>query len=85
MREEASSHVTCREIFARLSEYLDAELPEALCRTIEAHMARCQPCETFARTLWCTVKLCRQLPTRPLPDAVRRELAAFLEREGASL
>jgi anti-sigma factor RsiW len=80
---EGSTGMTCREIFIRLSEYLDEELSEELCRAIQAHMARCQPCETFARSLRRTVEFCRQLPTGPVPDDVRRELITLLEREGA--
>ena len=34
----------CKEIFARLSEYLDAELPPDACADIEAHIAGCAPC-----------------------------------------
>jgi anti-sigma factor RsiW len=67
----------------RLSEYLDEELSEELCRAIQTHMARCQPCETFARSLRHTVEFCRQLPARPLPDDVRRELITLLKRDGA--
>ena len=31
----------CRELLARLSEYLDDELDEAACAEIESHMADC--------------------------------------------
>lgn len=72
----------CRELFARLSEYLDGELPPGTCEELQAHLARCPPCQAFARTLRRTVELCRQLPARPVSDDLRRELRACLERRG---
>jgi anti-sigma factor RsiW len=41
----------CLEVFARLSEYLDGDLPAAGCKEIEAHMADCPPCIAFLRSL----------------------------------
>lgn len=73
--------VDCREMFARLSEYLDGEVPPNLCEELARHLEGCTPCEAFARTLRRTVGLCRQLPPRPLPEHVRRELRALLRRE----
>lgn len=70
-------------MFARLSEYLDGELPENLCEELSRHLAGCTPCETFTRTLEHTVDLCRRLPARQLPDDVRAELRALVERERA--
>jgi anti-sigma factor RsiW len=68
-------------MFARLSEYLDGELPPNLCQELTRHLEGCTPCEAFSRTLRLTVDLCRQLPPKPLPESVRRELRALLVRE----
>lgn len=69
----------CRHLFARLSEHLDGELPAGLCEQIRAHLDGCAPCEAFTRSLRRTVDLCRQLPRRPLPEGLRREIRALLE------
>ncbi|MGB9605889.1 MAG: anti-sigma factor family protein [Bryobacteraceae bacterium] len=68
----------CRQIFALLSQYLDAELPAETCDQIEAHLKDCPPCLEFLDSLRKTVELCRRfepgdLPA-PLSDAVRGEL-----------
>ena len=62
----------CREMFARLSEYLDEELPPNLCEQIEDHLGDCPPCEKFLESLRRTVELTRSLPPDRLPDEVRR-------------
>jgi RNA polymerase sigma-70 factor (ECF subfamily) len=78
------SAMTCREMLERLSEYLDQELGEELRTAFRAHLAGCEPCEAFCRSLRRTVELCRQLPSDPIPEAVHRDLVAFLAREYAS-
>jgi anti-sigma factor RsiW len=68
----------CKDLFAALSQYLDAELPEGDCAAIEAHIADCPPCVEFVNSLKQTVNLCKsprpaaELP--PIPDEVRRKL-----------
>ncbi len=71
----------CRRLFARLSEYLDGELPAGICDELRAHLDGCRPCAAFARELEATVDLCRSLPPRPVPPGLRRRLRALLERE----
>jgi anti-sigma factor (TIGR02949 family) len=70
--------MSCRELFERLSEYVDGELPEELCRQIRDHMEGCDPCVAFANTLRATADLCRRLPTRRMPPEVAANLQAFL-------
>ena len=41
----------CLEVFARLSEFIDGELPEMDCAEIEAHIADCPPCIDFLNSL----------------------------------
>jgi anti-sigma factor (TIGR02949 family) len=74
----------CRELFARLSEYLDGELDEALCAEAEVHLEDCPPCREFLESLRRTVALLGRLPAEPVPEEVRRtvrESAARLLRE----
>jgi anti-sigma factor RsiW len=63
---------TCREILAKISSYLDAELDTAVCDAIEQHCLECPSCAVAVKGLQETVGLCRQAATVPLPDAVRR-------------
>ena len=73
-----SSHTpdsrNCREIFARLSEYLDGELDPAFCSRLEEHMGDCPPCEAFLESLRRTVDLTRGLPRQELPEELKQTL-----------
>ena len=64
----------CREIFARLSEYLDDELEADLCVDLEGHMADCPPCQAFLESLRRTVRLTEGVERPTLPDEVRRRV-----------
>jgi len=66
----------CREVFARLSEYLDEELDPALCEAIDEHNADCAPCEAFLASLRRTVDLLSDQEPAPLSDDVRRSILA---------
>ncbi len=85
MRSEKAHHhgpgmtMSCRELFEKLSEYVDGELDEELCREIRTHMQDCDPCVAFANTLKKTADLCRRLPEQPMPAEVAENLDAFLK------
>jgi RNA polymerase sigma-70 factor (ECF subfamily) len=58
----------CKDVFALLSEYLDAELTPDLCAGIEAHLEHCPPCIDFLESLKRSIRLCRDCqPAEPLP------------------
>ncbi len=74
----------CKEIFAMLSEYLDAELTPQTCADIEAHLAGCPPCIEFVNSLKKTVRLCHDCPPAespaPLSPADKQKLLAAYQR-----
>ena len=70
----------CRELFARLSEYLDGELDEALCSETETHLEDCPPCRDFLESLRRTVALLDRLPAERMPEEIRREVRESLEK-----
>ena len=72
--EHGSRSKSCREMFARLSEYIDGELDPEICAGIEGHMEGCPPCEAFLASLRRTVELTRDLPAHELPEDLAREL-----------
>ena len=67
---------SCREMFERLSEYLDGELPDDFCRRIESHMDDCEPCQVFLDSLRRTVGLVGDLQPDDLPEEFREQLRA---------
>jgi anti-sigma factor RsiW len=70
---------TCRDIFLRLSEYLDGDLPLELCERIRRHLATCPTCRAFTNTLRTTVELCQRLPPHPVPPEVGGKLRAMIQ------
>lgn len=70
--------MTCRELFERLSEYVDGELSQEICEEVRRHMEGCEPCVAFAKTLKKTAELCRRLPSQPIPLEVAAGLRAVL-------
>ena len=66
-----NTKLDCREILAKLSEYIDAELDPSLCDEIEAHMQGCNPCVAFLNTMKKTVVLYKQCGE---PDTIPEEV-----------
>lgn len=64
----------CKELFARLSEYLDGELDPEMCSRLEGHIEDCPPCVAFLESLRRTVAAARDLPSRELPEDLKKRL-----------
>jgi anti-sigma factor (TIGR02949 family) len=71
---------SCKDVFAKLSEYLDHELAEGKCSEIEQHLADCPPCIEFLKSLKRTVSLCKDCepvdPPPPLSAESREKMLA---------
>jgi RNA polymerase sigma-70 factor (ECF subfamily) len=77
----------CKQIFAVLSEYLDAQLPAKNCRELERHLKGCRPCIAYLESLKTTVEACRRYkaPRAPaLSKQVKAALLAALQRSHRS-
>lgn len=73
-------HQQCRELFEKLSEYIDNELDQADCDTIEKHLRQCPPCQACLATLQQTVAMCRELKSSAIPEDVSNRLRAMIEQ-----
>lgn len=74
MPSESEKHTgSCREVFALLSEYLEAALPADVCKDIEAHLSDCGPCIDFTESLKQTIQLCREYGVADLPEALSQQ------------
>lgn len=69
----------CRDLLANLSDYVDGELDEALCKAIEAHMAGCENCQIVVNTLAKTVELYQTAPAPELPAEIKGRLYKSLK------
>lgn len=73
----------CLEVFARLSEFIDGELPETDYAGIEAHLADCPPCVDFLNSLRKCMAVSRELRAStlcpPVPPELEQKLRAAWE------
>jgi len=51
-------HKHCRDLFARLSDYIDGTLEDDFCTQMHKHLSDCAPCMAFLASLEQVVKLC---------------------------
>lgn len=72
--------LTCSEVLADLSAYLDGELAPARAGMIEAHVGECQACATFGADFSRLLAAVRARMAAPetLPTDVEARLAAVL-------
>ncbi|MBI5816572.1 MAG: zf-HC2 domain-containing protein [Nitrospinae bacterium] len=73
----------CREIFEKISDYIDRDLDPDICGQIEAHIKGCEPCVAFINTLRRAVELYRKegSPAQDIPRKVSANLREFLKKE----
>lgn len=69
---------TCKEFCDCISDYLDGDMSEDLCRLLEDHLDRCPPCQLMYQSLATTVEICSQSIPAEIPDDVRENLRRFL-------
>lgn len=75
--------IRCREVLARLSDYLDGDLSPAEAARLEAHIRGCDWCERFGGRMGRVVGALRTALDPPLevPEPVAARLTARLRRE----
>ena len=70
----------CRELFANLSEYLDARVEPKTCEQMRAHIEGCPACIVFLRDLRAAVDRCRSFEVACDADVAQR-MRALMTRE----
>jgi len=71
MLGDNSSTEPCPELAQELTAYVGAEIDQAMCVQIEAHLSTCARCAGACDALRRTVSLCRRLPGDVVPAPVR--------------
>ncbi len=64
----------CLAVFAKLSEYLDGELPQGDCSHLEEHLADCPPCIDFLRSLKRSINATHEFHVTETPSPVPVEM-----------
>ena len=78
---KATAHrpAECRELFANLSEYLDARIEPQTCEQMRAHIERCPACVAFLKDLRAAVDRCRSFQVSCDPEVAQRMRALMKE------
>ena len=76
--------VTCKELVAHSSDYLDGQLTLRQRLAVRAHLAMCGNCRRFIRQMKLTQPVIRQMPEGELPelDALAERLAQDRRNQG---
>ena len=76
----AHASLTCEEVLALLSDYLDGDLAPERLATVEAHLHACEGCTRFGEQLRATLGALREHlgAAPPLPDRLRERLRAIV-------
>jgi len=70
----------CKKDFERLSEYLDGELDDDVCREIERHFRHCPECRECVATMKKTIQLCKAVANEKIPSDARERLMSMLRQ-----
>jgi predicted anti-sigma-YlaC factor YlaD len=73
--------VECEGVREKLSEFLDRDLVDAICREIEQHIERCHDCRVEVDTVRKTITLYQKAGDVELPIRVSAELETVMARE----
>ncbi|MBU1169767.1 MAG: hypothetical protein KKD44_09420 [Proteobacteria bacterium] len=68
------NHDMCKAYFAKLSEFIDQELGDDVCRDIQKHLESCGCCNACLETLKKTIQLCANIKDKPVPSELSRKL-----------
>ncbi|MDF2073053.1 zf-HC2 domain-containing protein [Pseudomonas mendocina] len=76
--------LTCKELVAHSSDYLDGQLSLRQRLAVRAHLAMCGNCRRFIRQMKLTQAVIRQMPDEELPelDALAERLAQDRRNQG---
>ena len=73
--------VDCNSVLEQLSDYIDSEAREELCKEIAAHMSRCHDCRIMVDSVKKTIVLYQSGASTEVPMRATAELMAALSRE----
>ncbi len=81
MASDGATEVDCDQVLGQLSDYLDDDAREELCRAIEEHLARCHDCKVEVDTVRKTILLYQKDSESKIPVRVSAELEGVMARE----
>ncbi|MDH3973692.1 MAG: zf-HC2 domain-containing protein [Deltaproteobacteria bacterium] len=73
--------VKCKDLFGKMSEYLDGEMDLAMIEEAERHIGHCTECKETLDTFRKSVALIKRTKTKKLPHDDRKRLKELIQRE----
>ncbi len=70
----------CKKIMKCLSDYIDGEVSENLCKMVEQHLEQCFECRCIVNSLKNIVELLHQLPEEHIPEEMEKKLLERLRQ-----
>jgi predicted anti-sigma-YlaC factor YlaD len=70
--------LTCREVIARLSDFLGRELGPLDVVRLVLHLAACRACRAYFRTFRTTVRVAGRAAAVEMPEEMKERLRAFV-------
>jgi len=71
----------CEKVLEQLSEFLDHDAREELCRAIEKHLEQCRDCQLYVDSVRKTIILYQNDKRIEVPMQVSKRLQAAMARE----
>lgn len=68
------SSITCADLVALVTEYLEGAMPEPDRERFDVHLRRCPPCEVYFVQFRRTIELVGHLPAESISEDVRATL-----------
>ncbi len=70
----------CRKIMECLSDYLDGEASEQLCKMVEKHLLECDGCRCMVENLKTTIGMLHSLPEEEIPEDIEKPVIERLKK-----
>ncbi len=70
----------CKKIMECLSDYLDGEAPEQLCKMVEKHLLECDGCRCLVENLKTTIEMLHSLPEEEIPEDIEKPVFERLKK-----
>ena len=71
----------CKELFEKMSEYLDGEMDLAMMKEAEKHLVHCTECEETVKIFKKCVSILKTTKNKTLPKKVKTQLKKLIEKE----
>jgi hypothetical protein len=84
LRAMLTESMKCQDLLKALNAYVDGEIPSALCRALQEHLADCTPCRIVVDNLRQTITLYRAGEETPLPPGLHEQLRAAMRQRWTS-